>query len=60
MKRKFTLILLAALIALVMAVPALAAPPLGSGFALTRQELDALAAGTAPAWLSGLFALGPA
>lgn len=41
-------------------IPALAAPPLGSGFALTRQELDALAAGTAPAWLSGLFALGPA
>lgn len=40
-------------------VPALAAPSLGSGLPITRGDLKALAAKTAPAWLHRLFALDP-
>nr|WP_253944518.1 class I SAM-dependent methyltransferase [Pseudogemmobacter hezensis] len=39
-------------------IPALAAPPLGSGLVVAGGDLQTLAAGTAPAWLRGLFALG--
>ncbi len=41
-------------------IPALAAPALGSGLALPRQDLQMLADGGGPAWLRGLFCLDPA